>query len=130
MSANSAEYMREYRKRTNPGKKARALAYLGGRCIVCGSVDDLHFHHIDPTSKAFEIATGMVHRSWANLVIEMDKCELRCAACHIDEHRSTAPCGTAQRYWRGCRCEPCRAARNAHQRAYKLRRNSSSGQNT
>lgn len=60
--------------------------------------------------------------SWAKLVVEIDKCELRCKDCHTDEHRSTAPCGTMRRYWRGCRCPECKRAMREYNRAARARR--------
>ena len=120
-----SQYMNEYRKRTTPIKRQRALDYLGGKCVECETVENLHFHHLDPSTKEYDVSTGAVHKGWQKLVIELDKCELRCEAHHIDEHRSSALCGTAQRYWRGCRCQPCTTANTEHNKEYKARRFSS-----
>lgn len=110
------EYMRLYMLERRHRHRADGLARLGGVCGGCGSpdVDEFDFHHIDPATKAFNIGTHL-HLGWDRLVAEIDKCELRCKACHRDEHRSTAPCGTAQRYWRGCRCDPCTKALREHE---------------
>lgn len=127
MAVMSAEYMREYRQRTSHVKRQRALDFMGGKCQECGSVEHLNFHHIDPLTKLFDISTGVVHRSWQAVLEELCKCVLICEDCHHKEHASQAPCGTAQRYWRGCRCRSCTAANTAHSRAYKARRCSSVG---
>jgi hypothetical protein len=108
-----AEYMRERHKK----HRARAIEYLGGSCR-CGSSESLHFHHTDPETKGFTISSGL-SLGWERLVVELDKCVLLCESCHQDEHRSTAPHGTAQRYWRGCRCTPCRQANTVHSKEYK-----------
>lgn len=57
--------------------------------------------------------------AWERVVAELDKCELRCRDHHVDHHRTTAPHGTAQRYWAGCKCDACRAANTAHNRSYR-----------
>jgi hypothetical protein len=63
----------------------------GGQCEVCGygfiGINGHHFdwHHRDPATKAFEIATGMT-RSLDQLEIEVDKCDLLCKLCHADRH--------------------------------------------
>jgi hypothetical protein len=56
----------------------------GGACAVCGyarCMFNLHFHHVDPTAKAFalSVATG---KSLAALQEEAKKCVLVCANCH------------------------------------------------
>jgi len=35
-----------------------ALDILGGKCIKCGSLENLEFDHIDPSSKLFTISKG------------------------------------------------------------------------
>lgn len=116
--------MRQYRQRTNEAKRQRARDHLGGACAVCGSTADLHFHHVDPDTKSYNISDKVTDLSWEVLVLELDKCELRCAEHHVEHHRSTAPHGTARRYWRGCRCDPCTAANTAHNRRYRATRSS------
>lgn len=72
---------------TNRGrfkKKQRAVAYLGGKCMICGydkSVTAMHFHHRDPATKSFPIS-GNYTRGWLRTVAELDKCDLLCANCH------------------------------------------------
>jgi len=53
-----AEYMRAYRARRVPERRARAINWLGGRCAKCGKTDHaiLQFDHIDPSKKSFSIA--------------------------------------------------------------------------
>jgi len=53
-------------------------------CMDCGYNEDgskLHFHHRVPSTKLFEIGTG-VTRSPQRIQEEIDKCDLLCAACH------------------------------------------------
>jgi hypothetical protein len=60
------------------------VAEAGGRCAVCGydrCMVNLHFHHVDPSRKAFavSISTG---KSLAAYRAEAQKCVLVCANCH------------------------------------------------
>jgi hypothetical protein len=56
----------------------------GGKCAVCGydrCIISLHFHHVDPAAKSFNMtmATG---KSEAAYLAEAQKCVLVCANCH------------------------------------------------
>jgi hypothetical protein len=56
----------------------------GGRCAVCGydrCTYNLHFHHVDPATKAFEMTTA-AGKSLATYREEARKCVLVCANCH------------------------------------------------
>lgn len=60
------------------------VAEHGGCCAVCGydrSVVNLHFHHVDPTTKSFalSVSTG---KGIGPLRAEARKCVLVCANCH------------------------------------------------
>jgi hypothetical protein len=66
----------------------RAIAYLGGRCSVCGysrCMRALEFHHRNPGEKSFGISSNVSNRTWEKLVEELDKCILLCANCHREE---------------------------------------------
>jgi len=74
------------RKRTS--LKAAAVAYKGGACCRCGynkCLRSMVFHHTDPASKDFTIATRSVS-GWAKLMLELDKTLLVCANCHGELH--------------------------------------------
>lgn len=82
----SATTYRSQKKRRKQAK-AELVAAFGGRCIDCGyaaSVVALEFHHRDPSTKSFSIATASVSRErlWA----EAAKCDLVCANCHRTRH--------------------------------------------
>jgi hypothetical protein len=56
----------------------------GGGCAVCGynrCHGNLHFHHVDPSEKAFEVQMGL-GKSLAAYRQEAQKCALVCANCH------------------------------------------------
>lgn len=62
------------------------LDYLEGKsCVGCGIQDNrvLEFDHIEPSTKSFGIARGIADtRSWENILIEIEKCQILCANCH------------------------------------------------
>lgn len=70
--------------------KRRCVEYLGGKCVKCGyhkSLNALHAHHLDPSTKRFNIAGSHV-RKWSVVQEELDKCQLLCSNCHAEEHES------------------------------------------
>lgn len=59
----------------------------GGACSLCGydrSNAALHFHHLDPISKAFGVSGAGVTRSLASSRAEAQKCVLLCSNCHAE----------------------------------------------
>lgn len=68
--------------------KARAVKYLGGKCVDCGFSGHsvaFDFDHKNPSEKEFKISGNYIFR-WAELKKELDKCELRCSNCHRIRH--------------------------------------------
>ncbi len=64
--------------------KQRLVDEAGGGCAVCGydrCLGNLHFHHVVPADKAFEIQMGL-GKSIAAYREEARKCVLVCANCH------------------------------------------------
>ena len=56
----------------------------GGACAVCGydrCIINLHFHHVDPRTKAFSMSMAR-GKSIAAYRLEAQKCVLVCANCH------------------------------------------------
>jgi hypothetical protein len=56
----------------------------GGCCAVCGydrCIINLHFHHVDPTQKSFQVSSH-IGRSLSAFRKEIAKCVLVCANCH------------------------------------------------
>lgn len=81
------EYMREYMARRYEERKAWAIERLGGSCTKCRSTSELQFDHIDPATKEFSIATRLAGVAMKRLLLELDKCQLLCQACHLDKSR-------------------------------------------
>jgi hypothetical protein len=64
--------------------KRQLVDEFGGACVVCGyarCLANLHFHHVDPQTKAFGIQMGM-GKSLGAYRAEARKCILVCANCH------------------------------------------------
>lgn len=76
------------RKTTTAAIKAKAVEYLGGKCVDCGYASHivaLDFDHVNPSEKEFKISGNFRFR-WKELKKELDKCVLRCANCHRVHH--------------------------------------------
>ena len=69
--------------------KIRAIEYLGGKCVDCDLRSEYiavyDFDHKEPHLKEHHIAK-LMSNSWEVLVLELDKCELRCSNCHRIRH--------------------------------------------
>jgi hypothetical protein len=68
----------------------------GGRCFRCGycrTMRALHFHHLDPASKRFELNARGVALSLESLRAEARKCVLLCSNCHaeVESRRGSDP---------------------------------------
>ena len=77
-----AEYMRQYRL----SRKRKAFDLLGGKCVVCGTCDNLEFDHIDPATKSFNISRFF--GTWNEMVAELSKCQLLCHTHHLEKTSS------------------------------------------
>jgi hypothetical protein len=73
-------------------KRDILLARRGGQCRNCGlmHVGDngylFDFHHLDNTTKEFDMKMSNMDRKMVNLYAEADKCEILCANCHRSHH--------------------------------------------
>lgn len=67
--------------------KHRAIEYLGGKCKICGLIDDpcvYDFHHKDPNQKDYKLSSRKI--SFRKIKTELDKCILLCCMCHRKLH--------------------------------------------
>lgn len=63
-------------------KRNELIAALGGRCILCGSTEDLNFDHTDQIDKKFAIGKLLSHSN-REVDKEVQKCDLLCFTCHM-----------------------------------------------
>lgn len=71
--------------------KEQAVAYLGGRCVICGydkCPAAFDFHHLDPDEKDFEVSSKT---TWEAVAPELRKCVLLCSNCHREVHAGWHP---------------------------------------
>jgi len=67
--------------------KRRMVEYKGGKCVACGydrCIRALGFHHLSPASKNFDLCRAYT-KPWETVKTELDKCDLLCANCHMEE---------------------------------------------
>lgn len=68
--------------------KSKLVELAGGKCRNCGynkSNKALQFHHIDPSTKHFELSSFYASKNWELILEEFKKCELLCANCHAEK---------------------------------------------
>lgn len=121
---NYNAYMKKYMLERYHKRRRKAIAHLGGRCIKCGSSDNLQFDHIERNAKSFEIAK-LSSKNEKDFWLEIEKCQLLCNTCHqektlIDLGRKSAKNthGTLSSY-RYCKCTLCKKAKADWQKNYK-----------
>lgn len=112
------EYLRQYQRQRRQEWRVWVLAHLGGKCVVCGTIDQLEVHHKEPERKSFNIAQIWSHNMEKQLM-ELKKCELRCSDHHKEFHAWGH--GTDSGYKSGCRCDLCLEAKRLYNREYMVR---------
>jgi 5-methylcytosine-specific restriction endonuclease McrA len=90
--------------------KRRLIAEAGGACQICGYdrySGALHFHHIDPATKAFGISKKGFIVSIEKMRAEAAKCALLCSNCHAEVEGGIATLPTPVRGSSIGRAAPC-----------------------
>lgn len=117
---HTPEQHRVYQLNRYHQRRAFAIEFLGGKCVICGSVNDLEIDHIDPSKKDFSIS-----RYWdineILFIIELYKCQLLCKEHHKQKHSKRIH-GTYTMYKNGkCRCVECKKANAIYMYNYRAR---------
>ena len=81
------EKLVEEQRRIRDERRAILSEHLGGKCVRCGSVENLEFDHIFKENKSFTIGSSLTCFSIEDLILEADKCQLLCRPCHIEKTR-------------------------------------------
>lgn len=102
-------------------QKGKALEYLGGSCVVCGTTEYLEFDHIEPELKSFTIGRKLSNTTFEDLIPELDKCQLLCKVHHKEKHAPQHGTISGYRHLR-CRCDACRTAWNTKCKEWKRSR--------
>jgi len=82
---------REYERTRRQERKQKLYDELKHPCVICGESDPvvIHFHHLDPNTKSFGVASGIGKYSWRRIEQEVKKCICVCANCHARIHAGT-----------------------------------------
>jgi predicted HNH restriction endonuclease len=87
--ADRREYLSKATNIRRLRMKKKLVGIKGGVCQVCGysrCLVALDFHHIDESTKEFELSQRSLTRNWEKIVVEAKKCLLVCANCHREIH--------------------------------------------
>ena len=87
--ADRREYMSKATSRRRLRLKKMLVDSKGGKCQICGysrCLVALDFHHIDESTKSFELSQRDLMRSWKKIQDEARKCLLVCSNCHREIH--------------------------------------------
>ena len=117
---------REYQREWMKDRRAKAIAYLGGCCVECGTEEELEFDHIDRNNKEHNISS-LLSSEWGTLLLELVKCQLLCKDCHskktLEELSGELTHGSYHLgYRKGCLCEVCKAANAYRSRLKRFRK--------
>lgn len=82
---NQASY-RAWFTRNYAERRLYAINYLGGKCIVCGTIEELEFDHKDPYTKTRSIDQCLMLTKY-QLNRELDKCQLLCKKHHKEKSK-------------------------------------------
>jgi len=86
-----SEHLEEYENNRNINRREQWKNFMKNKkCNKCGFNDTraLQWHHLDPSTKLFNIATSVYSRkhAWVDIMNEISKCECLCANCHFITH--------------------------------------------
>src|SRR5258705_6395474 len=87
--ANRDEYIRREVARIahyRVENRALLIAYLLAHpCVDCGRGDPvmLDFDHREPEQKKGNVTELAMHKPWRLVLVEIEKCDVRCANCHL-----------------------------------------------
>lgn len=82
------KYYQKHKEEINQQRKdtlAKLKIMLGGKCTHCGTTKNLQFHHVDKSTKKFNIA-AKANSTAKCLLTELKKCILLCGTCHRALH--------------------------------------------
>jgi len=86
MPYKNREDLYKAQKRHRIRVREQLFAFLSTKeCIDCGEKDPIvfEFDHVDPKNKFKSISKMLSgHYAWKSVLLEIDKCEIRCANCH------------------------------------------------
>lgn len=110
-------YHLDYQRRRYAQRLEESLARLGGVCSVCGTTENLEFHHVDQATKFKDVTEMLSKYSQARIDEELAKCVLLCKA-HHEPHTAVQNAvghGGGRTGKKNCRCGLCRPLKLAYE---------------
>jgi hypothetical protein len=114
-------YMKQYMADRYLRRRTEAIALLGGKCVVCGTTENLELDHIDPQKKSFNFAKALAGWAQKRIDEELKKAQLLCETHHLQKSRidNGVEHGGGLTGKRNCRCELCAPLKNAYVKEFK-----------
>lgn len=110
MTFKDKKYNNQYHLNYYHKRRKWFIDYLGGKCIICGSTENLEFDHIDPQTKLLNPKEA-IRLTKEKAFEEIDKCQLLCESHHIHKTNSEKTQfnhGTVYAWMKKkCRCNVC-----------------------
>jgi hypothetical protein len=121
------EYHRAYNVERYHRLRAEYIHLLGGKCVICGSTNQLEFDHIDPGTKTIDVGK-LLSVSKAVRDAEFKKCQLLCKSHHAEKsaRESSVGHGGGRSGKKNCSCVPCKERKAQYMREYHARRKAAS----
>lgn len=86
------EYHREYSKKYYHKRRDELIKLLGGKCVVCGTNENLEFDHVNDIKGKIDIGK-LLNYSWKIILKEIEKCQLLCREHHKEKSRANGSFG-------------------------------------
>jgi len=114
-------YMKQYMADRYLRRRLAAIELLGGKCVVCGTVENLEIDHIDPQQKSFNFAKALAGWAQKRIDEELKKAQLLCETHHLEKSKvdNGVNHGDGLTGKRNCLCDLCRPLKNAYNREWK-----------
>lgn len=74
--------MKIYMQKRRWERREKLLDLSERICKNCGSIENLEFDHRDRTTKKFTLSGCALDKSWDEILLEHEKCDLLCNECH------------------------------------------------
>lgn len=119
MHVSSNSYMNEYMKRRYRQRRELAFKILGGKCVLCGSVDNLEIDHIERSYQIFNFS-----KTWncaiKDFIEELAYCQLLCKPHHKEksDKEQSVEHGEGLTGKRNCYCDLCRPLKQKYNREW------------
>lgn len=104
-------------------RKRDAIVFLGGKCVTCGTTEQLEIDHIDRVTKSFPVS-----KMWAikeeKFYEELRKCQLLCKSHHLEKTREelSVSHGGGMSGKKNCPCGPCKQRKAEYMATYNKNR--------